>query len=216
MELKSSLRFPLQLPLSPFNPLLSLISSPRAKPSKSRLKTKSDPASPSQPRRRWTSQWLNQCLPLNRFTNTICSKRPFHKSECWIFYVAWFFFFSFFRLCLFLLRRLVGKRLCFEKCFLNRSSKYKSLCGCVPLSQSQCVSLSVWVFVSLLVCLWLEMCFLCRTCKAIKPSRVAWSARSVCCCYLRSNPALWPHHQQHNNNDPRHLLHSFHSSAIKT
>ena len=95
-----------------------------------------------------------------------------------------------------MLRRLLGKRLCFEKCFLNRSSKYKSLRGRVPLSQSRCVSLSVWVFVSLLVCLWLEMCFLCRTCEAITPSCVAWSARSVCCCYLRSNPALWPHHQQ--------------------
>lgn len=35
--------------------------------------------------------------------------------------------------------------------------------------------------------------FVCRHLRGYKPPRVAQTARSVCCCYLRSNRALWPH-----------------------
>lgn len=92
--------------------------------------------------------------------------------NCWMFYGACYFSL--------LLRCLFGKCLC----YLNRSSKYKVCVGV-------CLCPGPNVFPSVL------LCFLCRTCQAIKPSCAAWSARSFCCCYLRSNPALWPHHRQH-------------------
>lgn len=38
---------------------------------------------------------------------------------------------------------LFGKRLCFEKCYINRGSKYKVCVGVCIFSRSQCVSLNV-------------------------------------------------------------------------
>lgn len=58
----------------------------------------------------------------------------------------------FFYQCLFLLRCLFGKRLCFEKCYLNRGSKYKvcvGVCFCPSpnvFPSVLCVSLAVDVF----------------------------------------------------------------------
>lgn len=90
------------------------------------------------------------------------------------------------------------RRLCFEKCYLNRGSKYKvcvGVCASVPLRV--CFPLSCLLCLYLCWCVSGCKCVLCvDTCQPIKPSCVAWSARSVCCCYLRSNPALWPQHRQ--------------------
>lgn len=73
-----------------------------------------------------------------------------------------------------------GERLCFQKCYWNRSSKYK-VCVGVCLYLCWCVSGCRCVF----VCRYLPDC---------KP--LLYKTWSICSCYLRSNSALWPHHRQ--------------------